>query len=432
MSGRVAAFLRRVEAFSSLVEVVGAGEADVLVVSDDRGAVQLWWDGLREQLPRLGLAAAFVDVAEMALSPALLLSSLSAAVAEAMGSKRSKAVEAPVWLAGRSDRAVSSGRDVGAISDEILALTEDFVSRSSKRGLRPVLVLRGLTGLKALKSHPGVDEPFAMLGGVFARVGQLRTVLLEYGQSVEAVFEQAGALLDRLQLRPLVMPRLSADEVSAVVKAVFGRRLTAQQGEFLRLLCDGRLSYLLCFCESLLAGYESGWPSQAELIGSMAEQLRDGLSAISLLCRSRFEDALKSARGDTVLRQIMRVLSFEERVSASRVAAMIARSVPATFDYLGWLVRSLVLQRQEGEYSYRDRVLRLWVRLDTVALQGGKTSKQAVERAIDDVLLQARPGALREDWLPERPAKPKAATEEEAEILYEVRKRPVGDMMEFD
>jgi len=413
--------LDRVVSFRLVVEAVRAGESDLLFVSDDFGAVQLLWDGLRRTTAQMSLACAFVDFGRTALSPALFLTGVDFAVASALGEDRMDVDGPPLWL-------VSPAGPVGADLADVL---NRFLAEASDRGLRPVLVVKELTALRALKSYKGADDAFAILGKALGKLPELRLVVLEYGLSPDAVFEIAAKCLRRTAVKSIVMPRLLDEEVFQIASGVLDMRLSDEEAGTLRSLSDGRLSYLLAL-HDLLAGMRAP-AAKSELVSLVADAVLDPLSGLSRLMRSRMADAISSVRGDTVLRHILRVLSFAEGMTSSEVAAQIGRSVPATYDYLKWLLRSLLLTRQGARYFFSDRLLKLWIKLDTLSVGAAPAALVDLARGeVSNLLSEALPDEAPET---EAASEPKATAPEEQETEPEYRieaPRRRDDILEYD
>lgn len=422
--------LDSIASFRSVLDIVRAGERDVLFVSDDYGAVQVLWEGLRRRTAEMPVACASVDFGKMALSPSLLVSGMEFAVARALGGEELDADTPPPWLAAPEGLDVAQNQLDGRIRTQLSAVFVGFLAEASDRGLRPVLVTRDLTSLRALKSYRGVDDVFGILGKVLAKFPELKIATLEHGLSPEAVVETAGSCLRRAAVKPLLMPNLSTEEVEKIASAILDTRVSEDECATLWTLCDGRLSYLVWLCDHILA---RGIPlGRGELISFLADALVEPLSELSRMMGSRMADAISNVRGDTVLKHILRVLSFEAGMTASQIAAKIGRSVPASYDYANWLLRSLLLRKDGARYVFRDRLLKLWIRLDTLAAsRASGIPPDVAQRAVSESLFEAPAAESPEAPLLELTA---LADEEEAEDEYriEVFRPRHDDILEFD
>ena len=119
-------------------------------------------------------------------------------------------------------------------------------------------------------------------------------------------------------------------------------------------------------------------------------------------------------------------------MTASQIAAKIGRSVPASYDYANWLLRSLLLRKDGARYVFRDRLLKLWIRLDTLAVgRAPGISPDVVRRAVSESLFEAPAAESPEAPLAELTA---VADDEEAEDEYhiEVFRPKHDDILEFD
>jgi len=404
----------------------------LLFVSDDFGAVQVLWDELRRRTAEAPVACAFVDFGKMALSPALLVSGIEFAVTSAFDDEELDCDRPPRWLVPPAGLDATERPPGGRLRAELIDVLGGFLAKASDKGLRPVLVIKELTSLRALKSYKGIDDAFQVLGKALAKFPELRVAALECGLSPDAVFEITGNCLRRTAVKPILMPRLSAQDVLSIASSALDVQLSGEESEALRSLCDGRLSYLLSFCD--LVPMKGVLPQTQELVSLMADAIVDPLSELSGMMRSRMAYAISNVRGDTVLRHILRILSFEEGMTASQVASKIGRSVPATYDYLKWLLRSLLLRKDAARYFFNDRLLKLWLKLDTLA--AGSVSGvrgDFARRAVRESLLEARP-----DEAPEPMASAElptvAAEEQEIEDEYriEVPRPREDDILEYD
>lgn len=426
-----------VGSFGAVVEAMAIGESNLLFISDDFGALELLWRGLRSRARQMPVAGAFVDFGRAALSPTLLSGGIAHAVDEAFGGEQTREGEPPGWLT--SPAAVRAKRADMALRAELSEVLDRFVSKSSDERRRPVLLMKDVCCLRALRNYKGVGDPFRGLGEALGNFPTIQLVVLQYGLSPAAVFETAHACLSRESTSAKVMPRLSADEASAIASHILADEPSDEASGALCSLCDGRLSYLMAFC-GLLAARRVPLHEE-QLVDAMVEALLDPVSALSAILRSRMRDAISSVRGDTVLRHILRVMSFatlrrlrstsDSGMSASEVALRIGRSVPAASDYLRWLMRSLLLEKRGSRYVFGDRLLRLWVRLDTLGAGGTSGVKREFLRQMvrEELLEHRREG--------EPPAVEAASGEPgpskaEAEERLEVVKRRDEQFLEFD
>ncbi len=155
------------------------------------------------------------------------------------------------------------------------------------------------------------------------------------------------------------LPPLSPTEVSAVIASI---DLGASEGERLELsriihaLTGGRPRYVRLLADAT-AAVGAGDPVSA-LAANMAPE-----APLSMACRFCFELRLHRARGYGALKAILQVLSREEPLTLTEVAARLGRTPGSTKDYLSWLEDVDLLDVRQKRYSFADPVLRLWVRL---------------------------------------------------------------------
>ncbi|MBN1592071.1 MAG: hypothetical protein JW941_02335 [Candidatus Coatesbacteria bacterium] len=359
-----AALFDSIASFRSALEATRADGPNVLFITDDSALEQVLWDGLRFMASEMPAVCAFVDLGKMALSPSLLCSAFEFAVTSALRQEDAEATSAP-WLTASVSLGNAADRLQSRIRGQLNSAMEALMSAASDSDKTPVLVLRKLTELRALKSYKGIDDLFAILGRLFAKFSELRIVVIEKGLSHEAVLEVVGATLGRPKFGPIMLSSLSEKEVASVASLVLGTGLSREDALMLRSLSCGRLSYLLWLCDQVNRSGAS--LERDELVSWVAGALLSPKSDLSCMICSRIEEAISSARGDTALRHILRIMSFEDGMTATEIAEKIGRSVPAGYDYANWLLRTLLVRKDDTRYSFRDHLLKIWIRLDTLA-----------------------------------------------------------------
>lgn len=155
------------------------------------------------------------------------------------------------------------------------------------------------------------------------------------------------------------VPPLSPAEVSAALTGVGLAASDAERLELSRIihaLTDGRPRYVRLLAEAT-AAVGAGDPVSA-LAGQMAPD-----APLSMACRFCYELRLHRARGYGALKAILQVLSREEPLTLTEVAARLGRTPGSTKDYLSWLEDVDLLAVRQKRYSFADPLLRLWVRL---------------------------------------------------------------------
>jgi len=441
-------------AFDAFINAIEQDGANLLVIADDRGAVQLFWrrllriaaqkpiqheDALKaRQQP---FVSAFADFSRIALSPAILMSGLNEAIGRAITGDEVIPDGVPGYMLTDRKSGIPDPMGSEQMRNGLLASFRRLADYASREGRRPFVVIRDFASLRALGSYKTIGSPFAHLGSALREVPDVRLVLLEYCTSADAVLSMAAGALEGMRLRTFVIPSLSSDMAQLAVAEILGVKPVEDEPEFFRSLCDGRISYLEALCGAI------GWkPSKAILkesllVSLVADLLSDQSSSLSLLCQLKLRDVLSSVRGDTALRHIMRILSFGDGLTASQIASKLGKSIPASYDYLQWLLRSLVLYMSDGRYFFSDRVLMLWLRLDTqAASRMHSLSEDSTRSAVREVLLGSPPRRK------ETPMRPEAvdrmpedmSTEESREAEdkvgndYKVVRRRIDDLMEFD
>ena len=158
------------------------------------------------------------------------------------------------------------------------------------------------------------------------------------------------------------VPPLSPAEVSAILLTKGVGRDDAERTELSRMihaLTDGLPIYATTLAEAvaLMDGASSGDP-----VSALASQLAVG-AHLSLYCRFCYELRLHRARGYGALKAILQVLGNEEPLTLTEIAHRLGRTPGSTKDYLSWLEDVDLILVHQKRYSFRDPLLRLWVRL---------------------------------------------------------------------
>ena len=160
------------------------------------------------------------------------------------------------------------------------------------------------------------------------------------------------------------MPPLTPTEVASTLLAFGVGQDDSERGDLGRLvhaLTNGRPSYVRALAKTLASmdGASSGDP-----VSALASQLAVG-APLCQDCRLCYELRLNRARGYGALKAILQVLADEELLTLTEVAHRLGRTPGSTKDYLSWLEDVDLVQVHQKRYSFRDPVLRLWVRLHT-------------------------------------------------------------------
>jgi hypothetical protein len=157
-------------------------------------------------------------------------------------------------------------------------------------------------------------------------------------------------------------PPLTTAEVAADLLRIPGFRSDSAEdsARVIVALTGGRLSYT---SEVVRALADPALRVQ-DPISAFAELLSPG-GAIWIRCRYSYEFRLHRARGYGALKAILGILSEDEPVTLTTIAARMQRTPGSTKDYLGWLEDVDLVVSHRKRYSFADPVLRLWVKLHT-------------------------------------------------------------------
>ena len=160
----------------------------------------------------------------------------------------------------------------------------------------------------------------------------------------------------------LHVPPLATADVAADLLRVPGFRSDAAEdaARVIVALTGGRLAYVADVVHAL------GDPSLRvhDPISAFAALLSPG-GATCTRCLHSYEFRLHRARGYGALKAILGILSEDEPITLTDVAARMHRTPGSTKDYLGWLEDVDLVASHRKRYSFTDPVLRLWVKLHT-------------------------------------------------------------------
>lgn len=238
-----------------------------------------------------------------------------------------------------------------------------FLATACTRDGRPAtFLLDEVLELRTFESFPG-----------------LRAALPELAHAVDASpnrfvlttrYETRGRrLIDQARSRRLDPWPVAGVEVTAVADRL---RHGVSQGEaggsddmelarLVHALGAGRPLYVESIVRQM-AAVDGRAPSDP--VSALSALLAPG-ERLDLECRCRYEMRLQRARGYGALRAILAVLAVEEPLNLTAIARHMQRTAGSTKDYLMWLCDVDLVAVDRKRYSFRDPLLRLWVRLQT-------------------------------------------------------------------
>ena len=249
--------------------------------------------------------------------------------------------------------------------------------------------------LRAFGSFPGLRDPLPELVRALERSANRFVLSTRFATRAERLFQGQGArflLID--------VPPLSATEVAAALVGAGVNRDRTEYGELTRLvhtLTCGRPAYVAVLARALAAS------GGGDPVAALAAQLAGG-EALYQTCRLSYEMRLGRARGHGSLKAILQVLAAEEPLTLTAIARRLGRTAGSTRDYLSWLKDVDLIRVERKRYSFRDPLLRAWVRLHTRPAPPRKTD---LEREAHEYAVARLPYMEPAPVVPEPPRRPR-------------------------
>ena len=235
-----------------------------------------------------------------------------------------------------------------------------------------------LLELRTFESFPGLRGALREFIATLTRSSNRFVLATRYANRAARLLRDVPHRVEFIPVPPLSLTEIA----STLLRAGVGRDI-AERGELARLvhaLTDGRPAYVQTLAGALASmdGASSGDP-----VSALASQLAVG-APLSQVCRLCYEQRLGRARGYGALKAILHVLADEELLTLTEIAHRLGRTPGSTKDYLSWLEDVDLIQAQQKRYSYRDPLLRLWVRLHSRLTPPGESdlSREAQEYAV--------------------------------------------------
>lgn len=286
--------------------------------------------------------------------------------------------------------------------DNLLAF---FEHAHAQDGATPTFLIDGLLELRTFESFPGLRGALRETVAALTRSSNRFVLATRYANRARRLLSSAG---DRIEV--IDLPPLSPAETAAALLRLGAVRDRGDHTELARLLhalADGRPAYVRALAAALAATDAGGGDPVHVLAAQLAVD-----APLCLRCRLSYEARLGRARGYGALKAILHVLADEEPLTLTEIARRLSRTPGSTKDYLLWLEDVDLIRVEQKRYSFRDPLLRLWVRLhsrpappDRADLRR-EAQEYAVSRlpfmedaALADPPVPARPPAGRDrDW----------------------------------
>ncbi|MFH1064168.1 MAG: hypothetical protein V1729_03750 [Candidatus Woesearchaeota archaeon] len=110
--------------------------------------------------------------------------------------------------------------------------------------------------------------------------------------------------------------------------------------------------------------------------------LADRSSASYSYCSNLFTDSLNRARGESLLKAILKVVSQNEPLRLTEIARRIYRSGPVTKSLIERLIEVDLLEKQDNTFRFSNPVLKVWCRL---MFNGVEFDSTPDEKSLDSV-----------------------------------------------
>lgn len=201
-----------------------------------------------------------------------------------------------------------------------------------KRPRDSLLLLDDITELRSLSYYPGVSQPLETILGA-----------LKASKAPCVATSRFGFWLGKQ------FPALPVEEVPP---------LTAVELDS----AGGRGSDIVAAVSGGLPVYASHLAEADDLEAALVDGLRAG-GILDAECRAGFLELLHRARGYGACKSALRVLATEEGLTLSEIARRLDRTPGSTRDYLRWLEEVDLIEARSKRFSFRDPLLRLWLRL---------------------------------------------------------------------
>lgn len=225
-----------------------------------------------------------------------------------------------------------------------------------------LLLLDEFTEFAVLGHYPTVRRPWHLFRAAMQRHGRVEYVVAASAiQALETIVQEGQSPLF-LQFEMLEIAPFPPDATLALAERILGSTPAPGVARRLHQLSGGHPFYIHALCTRL--GGLAPSPAALEPDDVSRAFVLDALNRtgqIYTYCRYLYDISLRRARGYGILKAILQVLAEEEGLSLSELARRIRKGAAATRGYLRALQEVDLVLEDNGEYFYRDPVLRYWV-----------------------------------------------------------------------
>ena len=243
-----------------------------------------------------------------------------------------------------------------------MSLAFDFPEKlAAELDIRLLLLLDEFTELAVLANYPAVRRPLHLFRAAMQRHGRIGYVIAASAVTAMQGLIQDGSSPLFLQFQLLEIPPFPLDATAQLTERILGYTPPPGVVRQLQSLTGGHPFYIhatLSRLNSLVAPEVLSPDAIAQAFLS-ATLSRNGL--IYNYCRYLHDISLSRARGYGILKAILQTLAIDEGLALTEIARRIQKGPAPTRTYLRALQEVNLVLEQDGEYFYRDRVLRYWV-----------------------------------------------------------------------
>jgi hypothetical protein len=284
--------------------------------------------------------------------------------------------------------ALENARDDPALQ---VTLALDFPEKLAEElGCYLLLLLDEFTEFAVLGNYPPVRRPFHLFRARMQRHSRLGYIVAASAISAMEELVQDGRSPLFLQFEPVEVSSFPPDATLALLERILGGVPSPGVGRRLHQLSGGHPFYVHAVA-TRLTGLDRP-PADLEPEEVLQAFMLETLSRTGQIynyCRYLYDISLRRARGYGTLKAILQVLAEEEGLTLSEVAHRIRKTAPTTRGYLRALQEVDLIVESEGDYYYRDPVLRYWA---AYATRGVEVDPFATRAALAPLLadLEAR------------------------------------------
>ncbi|MBU1626698.1 hypothetical protein KKB18_04945, partial [bacterium] len=229
-----------------------------------------------------------------------------------------------------------------------------------------IIILDDFENIAALGNFYGFKKiEIELLESLNSQKNSLYIVSL-YSRSMDDVFftddvNKALKKWNYIEIEPLSFP-LSSNLISNLLGYVNSNLI-----DDICLVTEGIPAYIQMLVETIIQlhkhGYREYSPENFALILSNTLRRRDG--KLYLYLEKVLTNSLSRVRGSTSLLSCLKILSSSDELLLKDMSKILSRSPQAIKDYLDWLIKSGLIEKDRKTYKIRDILMKLWILLNS-------------------------------------------------------------------